>query len=832
MKSSFQKLPIPQAAREVSYLYGVSKKPRLMESARCAWQMLVSVIAVALIFCATGIVPVEGAPLTSTITTKKVTVKEASTFVVTMSVTNTGAVTIPGVRPSSLALTGSGWAALQVWPSPTVAAIAPEATATFSLAYKAMLAGTVTLSGNALSPFGNSNVTSSPPITITGKKATTTKGAAVTDDQGYTTVKLGQAAAQLHFTDETTATPVNGLSVAAVVDKKNKARAVVAAVDSHGRYPIQVLILQGPSQTESASTAGATAATDPPTPVEVPVRSACDSDSLDWNVIPPMETPALPPLPPPPAPPIADDPSVPLIEAIRAAISSAMVQAERAVISTETVTCADALKRDLDAIEALPGEFVLLFPAEFALVHAYPVTHGVVLVGGTVKRALPFLNGARDVLYCGLTPNDELMIKQVTFLPVLPEEFQIFWHQPASEPPPAPLFPVAATASDPFGKPMTSGSLELLSEGNLGGGFLQALDSLGTADTSVPVGGYKWRVRAPGYKPKCGETTVTQSGAGINATLQKNPIASGTLQAGQLTNFLQPGATFAVTSIFRNSAGNPVACSGHVSYQVRNPGNSVVATVDQSGHVTMGSGCGAARITAWCDGIATSPLPVSTDCNGALPAAPPATFAVSPAALSFTAVEGGENPPNQTIALVRLADSFTDYHVNTHKAWIEVLPPNPPGSGVHSVSIDISGLPAGTYTTTIDLTDKNAPANRQSVAVTLTIQKAPPVSASGTWRGTWTHPVFGFCDETFDMTWHLTQSGTSVTGTYVRVVTNDCLDPPGTVYTGRLLRGKMTGSTLTILEDGGWSFTGMVTNTTIIGTGGGASKGPFSLHKQ
>ena len=66
--------------------------------------------------------------------------------------------------------------------------------------------------------------------------------------------------------------------------------------------------------------------------------------------------------------------------------------------------------------------------------------------------------------------------------------------------------------------------------------------------------------------------------------------------------------------------------------------------------------------------------------------------------------------------------------------------PRPPGA--YPVSIDISGTQSGTYKTTIDVTDLNAPANHQLVPVTLKIQAAKDTGdLSGTWVGTWTLPT-------------------------------------------------------------------------------------------
>ncbi len=354
-----------------------------------------------------------------------------------------------------------------------------------------------------------------------------------------------------------------------------------------------------------------------------------------------METQVLPPASSPPTPSVPEDFSAPLTSAVSAALSSALQVAQKAVVSKVPVSCNDALRFDAEAITGWPGDTLLMTPADEALAVVAPKVGSFVNILGNAQNLMLLVNTAHDVLHCGLFPDDELSIRRVTFLPILPEPFQLIWHQTISpEPDSSPLYSITASAFDPFGQPLTTGSLELLSQANLGRGFVEGLDSGGTGDIPVPVGEYKWRVRSPGYKPGCGETSVTESGATINVTLQKNSIASGSLRASQLTGFLRAGTVFNVTPTFVDADGNPVPCDGQVVYQVNNPVGSVVATVDQSGNVTMGADCGAARVTAWCSGVQTSGVLVSTDCNGTLPGPPPATFAVSPESLVFHGYRG------------------------------------------------------------------------------------------------------------------------------------------------------------------------------------------------
>jgi|GEM_PF-3744910 len=707
------------------------------------------------------------ASLSSTLTVAKTTVKETATLKVTMSVTNTGTVMVPGVKPSVFQATGLGRVALKTWPKPAIAAIPPGATVKFSLSYKAMLAGEIILSGNAISPLANSSVTSTPPITIISRKKT--KKAGLTDYEGNVPVKLGNVTLQLHFTDQTTGSSISGLSVAAAVDKKNKSRAVVAVVDAYGRYPIQILVLRGPSTSSLSSQAAGSgmSGAGQTARLETHIYSGCDADAeaKSWNVIRSIETPALPPTPLPSTPVIPDDLSTPLTSAVSAALSSAWQVAVKSVTSKVVMVCPEVDGTDADAIgRSQQGKIMLSYPAREAFYKLDPRGGDMVNILGYAQDLSQFVNDADHVLHCGLYPDHEMSIKTVTFQSILPDIFKLIWHQPlSSEPDPSPLYSIAASASDPFGQPLTTGSLELLRKANLGSGLVGTFDSPGTGEIPVPLGDYRWILRSPGFRPSCGETTVTESGATVNVTLQTNSIASGSLKANQLTGFLPAGTTFNVTPTFLDGNNNPVTCDGQVFYQVNNPVGSVVATVDQNGNVTMGGDCGAARVTAWCSGVQTSGVLVSTDCDGTLPAIPPATFAVSPASLVFSAIQGGTNPLSQILAVVQLTtDPPHSYSITPDATWVSVLSPDP--AGAYPVSVDISGMKAGTYTATIFITDLNAPANQRSVPVTLKIQPANNNGGgdiSGTWVGTWTLPTnFAFGPYVCNNLTNKTESGT------------------------------------------------------------------------
>jgi hypothetical protein len=109
----------------------------------------------------------------------------------------------------------------------------------------------------------------------------------------------------------------------------------------------------------------------------------------------------------------------------------------------------------------------------------------------------------------------------------------------------------------------------------------------------------------------------------------------------------------------------------------------------------------------------------------------------------------------------------------------------------------------------------------------------PNTALTGTFQGNWTRPIFGFGNEVSQLTWNLTQSGSTVSGTFRKVILSSPIDVDvGQTVTGRLLNGRISGNTLTIETDGGTPFSGTFTRLHIEGFGGsGTRRGPFSLDR-
>jgi hypothetical protein len=189
-------------------------------------------------------------------------------------------------------------------------------------------------------------------------------------------------------------------------------------------------------------------------------------------------------------------------------------------------------------------------------------------------------------------------------------------------------------------------------------------------------------------------------------------------------------------------------------------------------------------------------------------------FSLNPVSLHFSAVEGGASPGTQTVTVLSLSGAFSSYHYTSQFGWMGV---SSPSFSTLVVSADPTGLSPGTYTHPITVTDDTTH-YKSTVLVTLTVTAAPTPVLSSTWHGTLTYPVFGFGDDTANMTWNLTQSGKTVGGSYSYTIVDSPVDAPGTVYQGTFVSGSIVGNTITLTSAAGWTFTGTVSGNTINGS--------------
>ncbi len=105
---------------------------------------------------------------------------------------------------------------------------------------------------------------------------------------------------------------------------------------------------------------------------------------------------------------------------------------------------------------------------------------------------------------------------------------------------------------------------------------------------------------------------------------------------------------------------------------------------------------------------------------------PDTTIILNRTQLTFGAVQG-ITTGSQTFSISSDASTL-NWSVNANKSWINCSPTSGTGFGVVTVSVDPTGLAAGTYTGTITVSDPNATNSPQTVSVTLNVYGAGKTS--------------------------------------------------------------------------------------------------------
>jgi len=102
-----------------------------------------------------------------------------------------------------------------------------------------------------------------------------------------------------------------------------------------------------------------------------------------------------------------------------------------------------------------------------------------------------------------------------------------------------------------------------------------------------------------------------------------------------------------------------------------------------------------------------------------------ATLTVSPATLSFTAQRGGANPLAQALQVTASDASSIPWTATSSAAWLSVSPASGNTPASVSVSVNITGLAAGSYTAQVSFTSGGS--TPATVSVSLNVSETPAV---------------------------------------------------------------------------------------------------------
>lgn len=102
-------------------------------------------------------------------------------------------------------------------------------------------------------------------------------------------------------------------------------------------------------------------------------------------------------------------------------------------------------------------------------------------------------------------------------------------------------------------------------------------------------------------------------------------------------------------------------------------------------------------------------------------------FVVAPTALSFVAVEGGSNPPTQSLSIVASDPTAASWSASSGAPWLQVIPLTGTTPTSAFVSANVADLAAGTYAGTILFVARGTGLS-QVVSVSLTVIPQVPRS--------------------------------------------------------------------------------------------------------
>ncbi len=94
---------------------------------------------------------------------------------------------------------------------------------------------------------------------------------------------------------------------------------------------------------------------------------------------------------------------------------------------------------------------------------------------------------------------------------------------------------------------------------------------------------------------------------------------------------------------------------------------------------------------------------------------------VAPSRLSFTATAGGDNPPDQTLNISNIGGDTLNWTATADAPWLTVSPASGAAPSTLTVSVNTSGLAAGTYNSTVTIGSANAFNTPVRVPILLTL---------------------------------------------------------------------------------------------------------------
>lgn len=266
-----------------------------------------------------------------------------------------------------------------------------------------------------------------------------------------------------------------------------------------------------------------------------------------------------------------------------------------------------------------------------------------------------------------------------------------------------------------------------------GGSWLTATGS-GTTPGNVSVSVNPGSLAAGTYN---GTVSITSSGASnspktVSVTLTVTAAPTLNTSPASLSFSYQVGGTTPVAqNVSLSSSGTALSYTTATSatWLLVTPASgttpgSLSVSVNPIG---LAAGTYTGNITVTSVGASNNPktIPVTLTVTAAsLP-----NLTASPLNLSFSYQSGGAAPAAQNVSLSS-SGSALNYAAASSAAWLMVTPASGTTPGSLSVSVNPTGLAAGTYTGNVTVTSSGASNSPQKITVTLGVTAAPPSGMS------------------------------------------------------------------------------------------------------
>jgi hypothetical protein len=201
-------------------------------------------------------------------------------------------------------------------------------------------------------------------------------------------------------------------------------------------------------------------------------------------------------------------------------------------------------------------------------------------------------------------------------------------------------------------------------------------------------------------------TVVNPSIVPSQSSLTFNYPIGGTAPGAQSLSISSTGAALSYT----------VSASGGTWLSVSPTSGTTPGSVSVSVNITgLAVGTYSGSLTIAAAGAANTPVTVPVTLRVTLPA-----LTTTPNSLTFSYTTGGTAPAAQSVSITSNGSPLS-YTVSASATWLAVTPTSGTTPGSVSVSINTTGLTAGTYTGSVTITSSGASNSPRTVSVTLTV---------------------------------------------------------------------------------------------------------------